>query len=91
MIALRISSVQIRFRSISGLKVSTSALRFEGQTEGVYVLEANQVVFKPVEKLYENDMGFTLCTGVQDEESPLRQFDEVITEGVDLYDGKAVD
>jgi hypothetical protein len=91
LIALRISSVQIRFRSISGLKISTSALRFEGQTEGVYVLEANQVVFKPIEKLYESNMGFTLCTGVQDEESPLRQFDEVITEGVDLYDGKAVD
>lgn len=90
LIALRHVTVSVRFKSYSGLKVSAGALRFDGRSEGVYVLQGGRVVFKKIEKVFENET-FVLCRySEQDNPDWLRLFDEVIVEGVDLYDGKIV-
>jgi hypothetical protein len=87
LIALRVSTVDVRLRSFTGLRVSAEAIRYNGQTEGVYVRRGNLITFKPIERIYE-DENFVLCSDSSLGDNPLRLFDEVIVEGVDLYDGK---
>ncbi|MBQ2818015.1 MAG: secretion protein HlyD, partial [Clostridia bacterium] len=69
-----------------------------GLVEGVYVKNNNVINFKEITRIY-TDEDYILCkattdiTGTEEEESqyrPLSQFDEVIVEGTDLYDGKFI-
>ena len=58
------------------------------ETEGVYVIQGGRIVFKPVTRLYSEET-FVICE--RDEfggSDVLQLFDEVIVEGVELYDGK---
>lgn len=89
---LRATQADVSFHSISGLRVSTDALRFQGLERGVYVMQGEQMIFRPVNILYEGS-GFVLVENVLDEqrfEKSLKLFDEVITEGWQLYDGKSI-
>lgn len=87
LISQRVLTVDVRLRSFAGLRVSAKAVRYEGQTEGVYVRRGNLITFKPIERIYENE-NFVLCSDSSGGENPLCLFDEVIVEGRDLYDGK---
>ncbi len=87
LINVRIVSAEIKFKSYSGLRIPKNALRYIGQTEGVYVKSGNLVEFKPIERLYEGET-YVLCSDTSNLENALEQFDEVIVEGTDLYDGK---
>jgi len=87
LISLRVASVDVKFRSFSGLRISREAIRYIGQTEGVYVKSGNLVVFKPIERVYEDETSI-LCAESANLPNSLEQFDEVIVRGKDLYDGK---
>ncbi len=96
LITLRQSDIEINFKSYTGLRISKQALRYEGQTEGVYVKNGNLITFKPIARIYTGD-NFVLCIsplpGEEDEDTdfePINQFDEVIVKGTDIYDGKIV-
>ena len=97
LISQRIVKMDIRFKSYSGLRISISALRYDGMTEGVYVKNGNLISFKAIERIY-TDEEFILCKSaavIEDENSekryePLNQFDEIIIKGTDLYDGKVI-
>ena len=98
LISMRHADVEIKFKSFTGLKISAAALRYNGLVEGVYVKNNNVINFKEITRIY-TDEDYILCkattdiTGTEEEESqyrPLSQFDEVIVEGTDLYDGKFI-
>ena len=91
LVNLRITPATVTFRSIRGLRVSSSAIQYQGIERGVYVVRGDVMQFKPVTLLYEGN-GFVLCleTDLMDPsyESNLKQYDEVVVEGAQLYDNK---
>ena len=94
LINLRQVDVDVSFKSYTGLRIGKQALRYEGQTEGVYVKNGNLITFKPIERIYTGE-NFVLCTSPSKSEEdtgyePINQFDEVIVRGTDIYDGKIV-
>jgi len=98
LIAMRHADVEIKFKSFTGLKINIAALRYNGMVEGVYVKNNNMISFKEITRIY-TDEDYILCkahtdaTDSEEEQSqyrPLSQFDEVIVEGTDLYDGKII-
>lgn len=94
LINLRQVDVDISFKSYTGLRIGKQALRYEGQIEGVYVKNGNLISFKPIERIYTAE-NFVLCVSpVKTEETAgyesIKQFDEVIVKGTDIYDGKIV-
>ena len=89
LINLRVVPVEVKFRSFSGLRISREAIRYIGQTEGVYVKSGNLVVFKPIVRVYEDETS-VLCADSSNLPNSLEQFDEVIVRGKDLYDGKII-
>lgn len=89
LIGLRNATVSVNFKAYTGLRVRREAIRFDGQTEGVYVIEGGVIVFKPIEKLYE-DESYVLCASNSDFENPLKLFDEVIVGGTNISAGKIV-
>lgn len=89
---LRATQAEVRFKSVSGLRVNDLALRFNGLEKGVYIVEGENMAFRKVNVLYEGE-GYVICeniTSADDERysESLKLFDEVITEGWHLYDGK---
>lgn len=91
-VTLRSTQADVSFNSISGLRVSTDALRFQGLERGVYIVQGEVMVFRPVNILYEGS-GFVLVENVTDEQqygNSVKLFDEVITEGWQLYNGKSI-
>lgn len=91
-VSLRSSQAEVSFNSVSGLRVSSEALRFQGMERGVYVVQGDYMVFRPVNIIYEGS-GFVLVENMIDAqryENSLKLFDDVITEGWQLYDGKEV-
>ena len=53
------------------------------------MLSGVSAVFKPINILY-SDESFTVCKYEPDTSGTLRIYDEVITKGSNLYDGKVV-
>ena len=89
LIDMRTANADVRFRSYTGLRISSEAVRYQDQVEGVYVKSGNLVEFKRIERIYEGD-NYILCSETANIENPLEQFDEVIIAGSDLYDGKVI-
>jgi hypothetical protein len=87
LIRVRVASIDVQFKSYTGLRIHKDAIRYIGQTEGVYVKSGNSVTFKPIERIYEDET-YVLCSDSSNLENGLEQFDEVIVKGTDLYDGK---
>jgi hypothetical protein len=89
LISLRRSSVGVLFRTYSGFKVGSAAVRFVDGQKRVYVIQGKQVIFTPILTLYEEE-NFVLCEPTGDAKRALRLFDQVIVGGTDLYDGKTI-
>lgn len=76
--------------SYGGLRVSRSALRFnEEQERGVYVVASGKLVFKKINVEYWGD-DYLICSQ-EDDSDYLKLYDEIVTEGKDLYEGKVVE
>ncbi len=90
LLGIRRQSVDITFRTYSGLKVSREALCYEQSIIGVYVLERDAIVrFKPI-SIIRNQGSYVLCQGIGEDNNCLKRFDEVIINGGDLEDGQKI-
>ncbi|MEE1186591.1 MAG: HlyD family efflux transporter periplasmic adaptor subunit [Acutalibacteraceae bacterium] len=88
-ISSRIQPVKIILDEYEGLRISASALRVVDDVQGVYVLDANIVKFKPIEKIYAGN-GYLICKRSKTSKEGLFLYDDVIIKGKDLYDGKTL-
>ena len=89
--SLRQVSADIIFNTISGLRVSSSAIRFDGeQNMGVFILDRGEVKFRKIEVTYEGN-GYVIAKWYKGENANLQLYDEVFTAGSDLYVGKVID
>lgn len=94
---LRISDIKIRAEEYTGYGISINAVRtlkeekdgVETSTVGVYVKLGSIVRFRKIEIVYSDD-NIILAYSKPGEKGYIARYDEVITEGTDLYDGKIV-
>ena len=87
--ALRLEGASILLESYTGFQVDMSALRMVDGEDGVYVQDGNIVHFRKAKKVYaDNDI--ILIGGEDGKPGYVRLYDEIILEGIDLYDGKII-
>lgn len=94
---LRISDIKIRAEEYTGYAISINAVRtlkeekdgVETSTVGVYVKLGSIVRFRKIEIVYSDD-SVILAYSKPGESGYIARYDEVITEGTDLYDGKII-
>jgi putative membrane fusion protein len=84
----RTPKLELVFSNYFGLRVSPSAIRYEGKDMGVYVVENDTIRFKRITPVYTTD-SYVLCA-VMNSDSYLRQYQQVVVKGTDLYDGKSI-
>jgi len=91
-LALRHTSAVIAFNQYTGVRINMPDIRFQGDQRGVYVLDRNTVRFKLIDPIYE-EQNFILSRlippDVRDDKY-VNLFDQVITRGIDLSDGKVI-
>lgn len=88
--SLRKSKVEINFKNYYGLKINKSAVRKNEQNEtGVYVKIGSFLKFKLVDILTEND-DFIISKIHDENENYVRELDEVVIKGKDLYNRKKI-
>lgn len=87
---LRQESAELVITSYTGLKIPTTALRVdEDGNKGVYVLTGNIATFKKVNTIYSTD-DYVLSKAEDGANGYVSLYDNIITEGRDLYDGKVI-
>ncbi len=88
--SLRQVNADIIFSTTSGLRVSSDAVRFDGnQNMGVYILDREEVKFRKIDILYTGTDYMIVRWNAAAKDS-LQLFDEVFVGGSDLYVGKVV-
>ena len=87
--SMRSGPMTVVKKEYSGLKVPKNALRVVDSKRGVYVLTGMQIKFVEVNVLFSND-SYIICEKQTEDENVLRLYDEVVTMGKNLYDGKIV-
>ena len=86
--SLRYEDVKICLEEYSGYAVDRKALRTVDGEVGVYVQLGNLVRFRKVEIVYSDEN--VVLASSEPKTGYLRLYDEIITEGTDLYDGKII-
>ncbi|MGN0171278.1 MAG: HlyD family efflux transporter periplasmic adaptor subunit [Acutalibacteraceae bacterium] len=88
---IRKEQVQILVKEHSGLRVPDEAVHFNENGEaGVYVQEGNMISFRRIQVLYHSETeNYSICAAV-DDDGYLKLYDDIVTEGKNLYDGKIV-
>ncbi len=88
--AMRVQNVQLALRSYTGLRVSRAAIRFLDGQKGVYVRIGQTLRFKPFGEnvVYEGDDFLLVRASEKDDQ--LQLYDEIVVEGMGLYDGKTI-
>ena len=87
---LRKETVRISVERYKGYVVDPRAVRTVEGATGVYVKLGNIVKFRKIDIAY-SDEDMILATCPDGESGYLKQYDEIIIEGTDLYDGKNID
>ena len=87
--SVRNSEITIAFQNYKGIRVPNEAVRFENGERGVYVVDGNVFTYKTIDVIYEGD-GFVLSRSNDQDNGQLATYDEVVTEGKDLYDQKPI-
>lgn len=85
---LRIHDIEIIVEDYVGIRIKNNAIREENGQKGVYVQSGNIIRFKKVNILHSSEE-FTVVEIVNDS-AYVKQYDTIIVEGVDLYDGKVI-
>lgn len=85
---LRIHDIEIVVEDYKGIRINNTAIREVDGEKGVFVKSGNIVQFKKI-NIISSSEEFSVVEIVNDS-SYLKQYDTVITEGVDLYDGKVI-
>lgn len=85
----RTAMFKVVINSYGGLRVPRKALRYNGDgIQGVYIIRGQNLAFKYVDVLYWGD-DYVICSNTQ-KDGYLMMYDQIITEGKDLYDGKPI-
>lgn len=88
--SLRHETAELVTNSYTGLRVSATAIRVNDDGEkGVFVQNGNIIEFKKLNIIYTSD-DYVLSSADSADDSFVRLYDNVVTEGKDLYDGKIV-
>lgn len=85
---LRIEDIEIITDEYTGIRINNDAIREKDGEKGVYVMRGNIVQFKKINILYSNEE-YSIIEK-KDDSLFVRQYDTIINEGVDLYDGKVI-
>ena len=89
--SLRNEEIEIRTGERRGIKAPSSALHIvkdkKGDKKGVYVLISSQVKFREAEVIYSED-DYVLLSYDPDSNNGIRLYDQIITKGKELEDGK---
>ena len=88
--ALRKEKVKVIVEQYEGFVVEPKAVRTVDGEKGVYVKLGNIVKFRKIDIAYSDDT-MVLAVSPDGENGYLKQYDEIIIEGTDLYDGKNID
>ena len=88
--SLRKQPVKICVEKYQGFVVEPKAVRTVDGVTGVYVKLGNIVRFRKIDIGYSDD-SMILATVPDGDSGYLKQYDEIIIEGTDLYDGKNID
>lgn len=88
---VRREQVEIRLTQYNGIQVPDEAIHFnEHQEAGVYIRDGNILRFRRIHVLYHNEQKrYSICDAKQDK-TYIQLYDQIVTEGEDLYDGKLV-
>ena len=85
---LRIEDIEIILNEYNGIRINNSAIREQDGEKGVFVVRGNIVQFKKI-NIIESTEEYSIIEASQDS-SFVREYDTIITQGVDLYDGKVI-
>ena len=85
---LRVENIEIITDEYTGIRINNKAIREVDGEKGVYVQRGNIISFKNINILHSTE-DYSIIEKV-DDSSYVRQYDTIITEGVDLYDGKVI-
>ena len=85
---LRIEDIEIITDQFTGIRINNKAIREVDGVKGVYVLRGNIIQFKKI-NIISSSEEYSIVEKV-DDSSYIKQYDTVITEGVDLYDQKVI-
>lgn len=85
---LRIEDIEIVTDEYTGIRINNKAIREVDGVKGVYVQRGNIISFKKINILHSTEE-YSIIEKV-DDSSYVRQYDTIITEGVDLYEGKVI-
>lgn len=83
----RVLSAKLIFDEYQGIRVPRSALRFQGEQKGVYVILGKDISFKKVDVIYEGD-DYVLSRNTSDEEY-LLLYDQILLEVVSSRDAQS--
>ena len=86
---LRIEKIEIVTEEYTGIRINNKAIREQDGEKGVYVRSGNIIRFKKINILYSTE-DYSVIEKIENDSSYVKQYDTVITEGVNLYDGKVV-
>lgn len=85
----RIENIKIITDEYTGLKVSNSAIRTVDGVKGVYIIRGNLMGFRKISVIYSTD-DFSIVEITNGSSGYIKLYDQIVTEGVDLYDNKLV-
>ncbi len=86
----RVAPIKIVLNTYGGIRVPRDAIRYnDAEERGVYVLKAKTLVFQKINVIYWGD-NYVICSN-ETEDGYLKLYDEIVTEGKDLYEGKTVE
>lgn len=89
--SLRCEDIELRVKEYEGIMVPASALHVnENGEKGVYALVASQVHFRKAEVIYTAD-DYVMLKFDPESENGIRLYDQIITQGKELKDGKVFD
>ena len=88
--SLRVENAQIVTASYTGIKVPSASIRVnEDGEKGVYVQSGNIAKFKKINIVYTED-DYILSKAKDGDDGYVTLYDNIITGGKDLYDGKVI-
>lgn len=88
---LRFETAEIQIASYTGIRISKDALHINADGEiGVYIKFGTMMYFRRITPIFETDAYVLTPVQVQaeDEKNEVLLYDEVIVDGIDLYDEK---
>ncbi|MGN0687675.1 MAG: HlyD family efflux transporter periplasmic adaptor subunit [Oscillospiraceae bacterium] len=86
----RTAHFKLAVSSYGGLRVPRAAIRLDEQEQrGVFVVRGSSLVFKKINVIYWAE-DYVICSQEADD-SYLKLYDEIVTEGKDLHDGRVIE